>query len=197
MPTTDATTRTADAAWLADRLRAGSPPLVLDVRTPAEFESVHIPGAENVPLATLQAHSEEVEQHLGVEVVLVCRSGQRSEQAERALASAGRLGTPVLDGGMLAWESAGGPVVRGRQRWDMERQVRLVAGSIVATSVVGSAAFGPLKWVAAGIGGGLTFAAVSNSCAMGNMLARLPYNRAAGADPKATIEALAARSRRS
>jgi hypothetical protein len=60
--------------------------------------------------------------------------------------------------------------------------VRLVAGSIVLSSVLGSVAIPKLKWLAAAIGGGLTFAAVTNSCAMATALSKLPYNRGEAAD---------------
>ena len=83
----------------------------------------------------------------------------------------------ILDGGITAWETNGFAVNRGATRWDLERQVRLVAGSLVLTAVLGSIAAPKLKWLAAGIGGGLTFAAVSNTCAMGMLLSKLPYNR--------------------
>lgn len=183
--------RTVDAAWLVDRVREQRAPRILDVRTPAEFESTHINGSYNVPLDTLTEHREEITEHLDEDVVLVCRSGQRAAQAEQALAGAGQPNVRVLDGGIMAWEGAGGPVARGRQRWDLERQVRLTAGSIVLATVAGSALLGPLKWVAAGVGGGLTFAALTNSCAMDAVLSKLPYNRGPGSDPRAAIAALA------
>ncbi|QDY09200.1 DUF2892 domain-containing protein [Micromonospora sp. HM134] len=98
--------------------------------------------------------------------------------AGRALAAAGLPHLRVLDGGMLAWEKIPAPVRRGTPRRDLERQVRLVAGSIVLVSVLGSVLVPGLKWVAALIGGGLTVAALTDTCAMG----RLPYNRGAGRD---------------
>jgi rhodanese-related sulfurtransferase len=168
---------------------------VLDVRTPAEFETAHIPGAYNVPLDTLREHRGELRRHLDDDVVLVCRSGQRATQAENALRDAGLPGLRVLDGGMVAWESAGAPVNRGRQTWELERQVRLVAGSIVAVSVLASILLPPLKWVAFAIGAGLTFAAVTNTCAMGMMLAKMPWNRTTGScDVDAIVAALAEES---
>ncbi len=108
----------------------------------------------------------------------MCRSGQRAAQAEETLRTAGLTNVHILDGGITAWEAKGFAVNRGAQRWDLERQVRLVAGSIVLSSILASVAAPPkLKWLAAGVGGGLTFAAVSNTCAMGMLLAKLPYNR--------------------
>jgi rhodanese-related sulfurtransferase len=154
------------------------PPRIIDVRTPAEFETVHIPGSYNVPLPLLQEHREELSRHLG-DVVLVCRSGQRAGMAERSLSGTGLPGVHILDGGITAWETAGGTVTRGQPRWDLERQVRLVAGSIVLLAVLASVFVPALKWVAAFIGAGLTFAALSNTCMMGMLLAKLPYNRGA------------------
>ena len=77
-------------------------PHLLDVRTPAEFETAHIPGSHNVPLETLREHRAELLGHLDEQVVLVCRSGRRAGQAEGALAEAGLPNLRVLHGGMLA-----------------------------------------------------------------------------------------------
>jgi rhodanese-related sulfurtransferase len=170
------------SAELGDLLNSPRPPRLIDVRTPGEFETVHIAGAYNVPLDLLREHRDEIGEHLERDVVLVCRSGQRSAQAEATLREAGLVHLHVLDGGMTAWESAGLPVNRGAERWDLERQVRLVAGSIVVSSVLGSIAAPKLKWLAAGIGSGLAYAALSNTCAMGMLLARLPYNRGPSCD---------------
>jgi rhodanese-related sulfurtransferase len=165
-----------DPAELRELLDSRTPPRLLDVRTPGEFETVHIPGACNVPLDLLREHRDEILKQLDHDVVLVCRSGQRAAQAEDTLRRAGLVNVQVLDGGMTAWESADFAVNRGVERWDLERQVRLVAGSIVLSSILGSIAAPRLKWLAAGIGGGLATAALSNTCAMGMLLARLPYN---------------------
>ncbi len=179
MTTTATQARRLDAQTLQERLATDTAPRVLDVRTPAEFETSHIPGAYNVPLDTLREHRAELRRHLDEDVVLVCRSGARAAQAEEALAGVGLPGLRVLDGGMVAWESAGAPVNRGRQTWELERQVRLVAGSIVAAGVLGSVKVPALKWVAGAIGAGLTGAALTNTCAMGMALSKMPWNRTA------------------
>jgi rhodanese-related sulfurtransferase len=186
------TTRaTIDSHGLRRLLESAAPPRVLDVRTPGEFDTVHIPGAYNVPLDLLREHREEIVTHLDQNVVLVCRSGQRAGQAEQALRDAGLDNVGVLDGGIIAWEAQGLPVNRGTQRWDLDRQVRLVAGSVVLTSILGSIAVPRLKWLAAGIGGGLAAAALTNTCAMGMLLSRLPYNRAATCDARTVVDQLA------
>jgi rhodanese-related sulfurtransferase len=168
------------------------PPRILDVRTPAEFETAHIRGSQNVPLDILGQHGPEVVQKLDQDhdVVLVCKSGQRATQAAALLHNAGLGGGRVLEKGITDWEGRGFGVDRGLQRWDIERQVRLVAGSIVASSVVGSVAIPRLKWLAAAIGAGLTYAAVSNTCAMGTALSKLPYNRGATSDAESVLSQL-------
>ncbi|MFZ2527538.1 MAG: rhodanese-like domain-containing protein [Rhodococcus sp. (in: high G+C Gram-positive bacteria)] len=185
---TESATATIDAIALHELTDSGKNVRIVDVRTPGEFESAHIPGAYNVPLDLLREHRDEFLAHLDESIVLVCRSGNRATQAEETLRAAGLFNVHILDGGMLDWEDAGLPVNRGTQRWDLERQVRLVAGSLVLSSILASVAAPKLKWLAAGIGGGLTFAAVSNTCAMGAVLSKLPYNRSASCNP-ATIVA--------
>ncbi|GAA2410672.1 rhodanese-like domain-containing protein [Streptomyces glaucosporus] len=193
------TPSTTPRSLTADDLRAGlasgTPPRLLDVRSPAEFEAAHIPGSHNVPLDVLREHREELAEHLDADVVLVCRSGQRAGQAERALAEAGLPGLAVLSGGITAWERAGAPVDRGRERWDMERQVRLVAGSLVLIGALGSFAVPGMQLLSAFVGGGLAFAAVSNTCAMGVLLSRMPWNRTPSFDPRRAVARLADRSR--
>lgn len=176
---TDTTTRpaTLDTGQVRAWMSGPDAPRIIDVRTPGEFADVHIPGSYNVPLDLLEEHRRELAEHLDDDVVLVCRSGGRACRAEGALASAGLPNLHVLDGGITAWESAGGDVVRGDGTWDLERQVRLVAGSIVLTGVLASTIVPQAKWVSAGIGAGLTAAALTNTCTMGMLLSKLPYNR--------------------
>jgi rhodanese-related sulfurtransferase len=169
---------------LRDLLASSAPLRILDVRTPAEFETSHIRGSYNVPLDVLDKHHSQVVRRLDDDhnVVLVCRSGQRATKSAEVLQNAGLAGVRVLENGISDWEGRGFAVDRGVQRWELERQVRLVAGSIVLSSFVGSIAIPRLKWLAAAIGAGLTYAAASNTCAMGTALSKLPYNRGATSD---------------
>jgi len=181
---------TIDSQHLRDLLNSATPPRVLDVRTAGEFETAHIAGAYNVPLDLLREHRDEIITHLDEDVVLVCRSGQRAVQAQETLRDAGLANVHILDGGITAWEAKGFAVNRGTQRWDLERQVRLVAGSIVLTSILSSIAAPKLNWVAGAVGGGLTVAALSNTCAMGTLLSKLPYNRGATCDAQTVVSQL-------
>ncbi len=191
-PPDDATVTTLDTDVIdASQLRQliDEDPLirVLDVRTGGEFDSVHIPGSYNVPLDTLGEHAGDLAQ-LEHQVVLVCKSGARADQAHDKLAGAGKQRLHLLDGGLDSWVAAGGDVVRGAsETWAMDRQVRLVAGSISLVGIIGSVFAPKAKWLAGAVATGLTFSAVSNTCAMGNALGKLPYNKGRGCDVEAVL----------
>ena len=101
--TPNATTAAITSTELHDRLASDTPLWILDVRTPAEFETTHIDGSYNVPLDVLKDHGSEVAEQLdqGHDVVLVCRSGQRAYSAARLL-SQEEFDTSVVSGGMLS-----------------------------------------------------------------------------------------------
>ena len=104
-----------DAATLERLLAEEADIRVLDVRTPAEFESGHIPGAYNVPLDTLGEHTADLARHLSEPVVLVCRSGLRADRACEQLAASGMPNLHVLAGGVQAWDDGARAVRRGRR----------------------------------------------------------------------------------
>jgi rhodanese-related sulfurtransferase len=183
-----------DAARLR-QLLADDPGLrILDVRSGAEFASVHIEGSYNVPLDTLAEHASDL---AGVDhpVVLVCKSGARADQAHAKLSSAGKTQLHLLDGGLDGWLASGGDVLRGTsETWAMDRQVRLVAGSISLAGILLSVAVPRAKWLAGAVATGLAFSAATNTCAMGNALGRLPYNRGAGCDIDGVLDDMRATS---
>ena len=186
LPPTD----TIDSNQLRELRRQDPDIRILDVRSGGEYETVHIPGSYNVPLDTLGEHARDL---ASVEhpVVLVCQSGGRATQAHQKLTAAGKDTLHILEGGMAAWETADGDVVRGTtERWAMDRQVRLVAGSIALAGIVASTVIPSAKWLAGGVAAGLTFSAVSNTCAMGTMLGKLPYNQTDNCDIAGVVAAL-------
>ena len=173
------------------QLRQADPDLrILDVRTGGEFETVHIPGSYNVPLETLGEHVRDL---ASVEhpVVLVCKSGGRATTAHEKLSSAGKDTLHILEGGMDSWEATGGDIIRGdKNRWAMDRQVRLAAGSLALAGVAASTVVPGAKWIAGGVAAGLTYSAISNTCAMAAVLSRLPYNRTDRCDIAGVLEGL-------
>jgi rhodanese-related sulfurtransferase len=183
-----------DTDAVADLLARPAPVTIFDVRTPAEFASVHIPGSYNVPLDLLPEHTSTIGSAIDEPVVLVCRSGARARQAEQSLRNGQLPGLHVLDGGLSAWEAAGLPLNRGKQRWSLERQVRGVAGTLVLVgALAGILAWPPLGLLAAGVGAGLAFSALTDTCGMAFLLGKLPYNRGAGCDVGGILRDLASR----
>lgn len=84
--------------------RAAQGHVVLDVREQFEWTSAHVPGATHIPLGELPARLSELPS--GTPIIIVCRSGSRSNHAARLLASAG-IEVANLKGGLAAWKSAG------------------------------------------------------------------------------------------
>lgn len=169
-------------------LQAECPPRLLDVRAAAEFEHAHIAGAYNVPLHLLGEHAAEIRAAGSHAIVLICQSGQRALRADDLLRHAGMAALQVLDGGMTSWQQAGLPVVRVKVRVSLERQVRMLAGSLVAAGATAAMLADPL-WAAVPliVGSGLVFAGVTDTCGMGLLLARLPFNRATASCDTAAI----------
>jgi rhodanese-related sulfurtransferase len=95
---------------LAEEMAGKAPPLLLDVRTAAEFASGHLKGAVNVPVTALPGKLSSLGIPEGRQVVAICLSAHRSPPAVRLLRQAG-LDARQLAGGMLAWRLAGNPVV--------------------------------------------------------------------------------------
>ena len=92
---------------------------------------------------------------------------------------------------MDAWEAEGGDVVRGGgTKWALDRQIRLVAGTIALIGILTSIFVPKAKWLAGGVAAGLTFSAVTNTCAMGNALSRLPYNRSNNCDIDGVLDSM-------
>ena len=153
---------------------------LLDVRTPVEFQEVHVKFARNVPLdrldpaAILQSRNGKA----GEPLYVICRSGGRSLKACEKLAAAGVTNVVNVEGGTLACIEAGLPLVRGRKAVSLERQVRIAAGTLVLTGVaLGLLVHPGFFGLSAFVGAGLVFAGITDTCGMGMLLARMPWNR--------------------
>jgi len=165
---------TITSARLAE-LAKDSPVPLIDVRTPAEFAEVHVSFARNVPLDRLDPLALGVNKESPL--YIVCRSGSRGEKACDRLAAAGFANVVNVEGGTLACIVAGLPVIRGRKAMSLERQVRIAAGSLVLLGV-GLGFVHPVLFGLAGfVGAGLVFSGLTDTCGMGMLLARMPWNR--------------------
>lgn len=166
---------------LNEIIQAGQPVDLIDVRTPVEFREVHITVARNLPLERLDP-AQLAKERNGVHhpLYVVCRSGARGNMACEKLLAAGHSNIVNVEGGTLAWAEAGFPVVRGKKAMALERQVRILAGSIVLLgAVLGILVHPYLLGLSAFIGAGLVFSGLTDTCAMGMMMARMPWNQVA------------------
>jgi len=159
---------------------------LIDVRTPVEYREVHVGFARNVPLDRLDA-VELTAGRNGSPLYVICRSGSRGQQACDKLSAAGYTNVINVEGGTQAWDQAGLPVVRGQKAMSLEHQVRIAAGALVLIASALGVFVSPY-WIglAAFVGAGLIFAGVTDSCGMGMILARMPWNQVATTTPESS-----------
>jgi rhodanese-related sulfurtransferase len=165
---------------LAAKRQAGESVELIDVRTPVEYRELHCTLARNVPLSDLDPKAVMNARNgtAGKPLFVICRSGSRGKQACEKFLAAGYTNVVNVEGGTLAWAECGLPVNRGKKAVSLERQVRIVAGTLVLLgAVLGYFVHPYLIGLSAFIGAGLVFAGVTDTCGMGLMLARMPWNR--------------------
>jgi len=176
---------------LSDLAGSGQSVELIDVRTPVEYREVHVPFAKNVPLDQLDASSIAAGRG-GVSdpLYVICRSGSRAGQACEKLVAAGYTNVVNVEGGTQAWDQSGLAVVRGKKAVSLERQVRIAAGSLVLVGAVAGFFVHPyFIGLSAFVGAGLVFAGITDTCGMGMMLARMPWNRVSNlpVDPSCAV----------
>lgn len=165
-----------DAATLKNWLDEKKVNLV-DVREPGEYAGEHIPGAKLVSLSKFKP--EKIKLLNDKQTVLYCQSGNRSGKAAKQLLDAGFESVIHLKGGLPTWKQAGYEIeVNKNAPISIMRQVQIVAGTLVFTGTILGAFVSPWFLILSGfVGAGLTFAGISGTCAMGMLLAKLPYNQ--------------------
>ncbi len=163
-------------ADLRRRLEAGEALQLVDVREAPEFAAGRIAGTRLIPQGGLATRAGELDR--ARPVVLVCRSGKRSEQARGRLEALGFTDVACLEGGLMAWEAAGLPVEKdARAPWSLERQVRVAAGALVLLGVtLGFLVHPGLFGLSAFVGAGLVFAGITDWCGLGLLIAKAPWN---------------------
>lgn len=150
---------------------------LIDVREPAEYAGEHILGATLVPLSTF--NPEKVSQSHGTRVVLYCQTSNRSAKAAQKLLGAGVENVFHLQGGLNAWKELGYKTELNKNApISLQRQVQIVAGSLVFLGTVLSVFASPWFLILTGfVGVGLIFSGVTNTCTLAMLLAKLPYNQ--------------------
>lgn len=163
---------------------------LVDVREYPEFAAGRVGGAKLIPLGEIEKRQEEIDRSQTIYVM--CRTGNRSNAAQKKLEILGFTDVVNVEGGFDAWKRHDLPFEKdAKLPWSLERQVRFVAGLLVLTGVVLSLAVHPyFIGIAAFVGAGLTFSGATDWCGMAMLLAKMPWNRSVqtGETKVSTIE---------
>ncbi len=109
---------------LTEEIEAGNHPLLIDIREPYEFDAMHIAGSINVPRGILESACEwnyeetvpELVNARDQDVVLICRSGNRSVLAAHTLEQMGYMRVRSLRTGLKGWNDAEQPLVDNKDQ---------------------------------------------------------------------------------
>jgi rhodanese-related sulfurtransferase len=155
---------------------SAEPCILVDVRSKAEFNSLHAEPALHIPLEEL-AHPSKLELLKGKKILCICQSGMRGKKAVEELTALGLQDVQNVEGGTTAWKNAQLPVIEGKQSISIERQVRIAAGLLVLIGTL-AGIFMSSSYLAIPlfVGAGLVFAGVTDTCGMALVLARCPWN---------------------
>jgi rhodanese-related sulfurtransferase len=165
---------------LAQRYQSGQKCDLIDVRTPVEYRGVHVEFARNIPLDQIDAKAvmDKRNGSASEPLYLICQGGTRSKKACEKFQQAGYANVVSVEGGTQACQQTDLPMVHGKQVMSLERQVRIVAGSLVVTGVLLGWLVHPVFFgLSAFVGAGLVFAGVTDTCGMGMLLAKMPWNQ--------------------
>ena len=171
--------QTIDVKQLAEQ-QGRSNVEVIDVRMPTEFREMHAECARNVPLETLDPAQVMASRNgqANSPLYVICRSGNRSAQACKKFIDAGFENVVNVEGGTLAWNNAGLPVVRGKKSLPLIQQVQLVAGFMVLLGVALAYFVHPyFVGLSAFVGAGLMFAGATGFCPLASLIAIMPWNQ--------------------
>lgn len=167
-----------DPKTVAEGLKSGRFHLI-DIREPDEFAREHINGAVSIPLSRVE--QADVKLEAGRTAVFHCKSGMRTEANCAKLSGRVAGDALILEGGLDAWKKAGLPVKENAKApLPMNRQVQITAGALVLAGALAGTFLHPAGYGVSGfVGAGLMFAGISGWCGMANVLAVMPWNRAA------------------
>ena len=161
-------------------LKESSSALLVDVRSPAEYNEKHLANSLNLPLGDL---SEELVlakcgNNKSQAIILVCASGMRSKQAAEKLVSFGFSNISNIEGGLNACKDPNLQIIKGSGKvMSLERQVRVAAGGLVLLGIVFSCFINEsFIFLSAFVGAGLVFSGLTDTCGMALILAKMPWN---------------------
>lgn len=151
--------------------------VLLDVRTDQELNemSVELENIKHVPLQSLGSSIGSL--HTDNFYYILCRSGHRATMAAMQLLQKGFTKLAVIEGGITSWNKAKLPVRKTDAPISLERQVRLITGSLVLIGTLLSVLNLWFIIIPLFVGSGLIFAGATDNCMMGLLLMKLPYNK--------------------
>jgi len=150
--------------------------MVIDVRTPEEYAYKHIPQSINIPAEELAARLGEIPRDQNL--YIICQSGLRSTEGCRTLESLGLSQLTSIEGGLSAFEKAGGSVIQTSKTLPIMRQVQIAAGSLVVFGIAMARLAHPsFIYISLFVGCGLIFAGITGFCGMAILLSRMPWNK--------------------
>ncbi len=163
-----------DAASL---LKQDTQTKILDVRSALEFSQLHIEPSLNIPIDMISAKINELSQS-GQNYLVLCHTGNRAAMAADMLMQSGIHTVKVMQGGIVHWQKEKLPVIKGQGTMSLERQVRVIAGSLILLGIIMSWL---LNWafifISVFVSSGLIYAGLTDNCLMGMLLMKLPYNK--------------------
>lgn len=153
--------------------------ILIDVRELSEHNIEKIPTSICMPLSTLDPSAIHSLANSDKEIILHCKSGNRSTKAADRLFQNGFSNIKHLTGGIDGWKKSGLTTILGcHLPISLFRQVQIVAGSLVLIgSLLGYFVSNNFLFLSAFIGCGLLFAGITDTCALGKLLSMLPYNK--------------------
>ena len=182
-------TQSISATAFCNLVSSGKRIELIDVRTPVEFREIHVEMARNEPLDRLDPKAIQIARNVSASELLyvICRSGTRGKQACEKFFAAGFTNVINIEGGTTACDLAGILVVRGKKAIPLNCQVQIITGLLVTIGSVLAVMVHPY-WITLPVcmGAGLTFSGATNTCALGTMLARMPWNQVKPSSVSAT-----------
>lgn len=149
----------------------------INVCTPEEYAAKHIEGVKSLPLDELPSRYTELKDKKTI--YIHCRSGNRSKRAIETLEQLGVQAELVnVEGGIMAWESAGLTTASTSSKLPLTQQVFVLAGSLILLGSILAFLQGMAFLLIPGfIGAGLVFAGLTGWCGMAVLLSKMPWNR--------------------
>lgn len=166
-----------------NELRTKHPVELIDVRSPSEYETMHVDGVRLIPLDKLDAKAYLAERGEGdcCPIYVICHSGMRANKACEQFIAAGFTNVINVEGGTMGWKNAGLPLICGKKTLSVERQTRITIGMGVLLGVLLGWLVHPAWLILAGfMGCGLIMAGVTDKCPLASGIAMMPWNQGNG-----------------